>query len=66
MVKVGTTDEPMIVYTFKKGVCPGSFSESLIRSQHASFAKIRRRVVAHIIAESEVSEKRRNVAPAKP
>jgi len=66
VVKVGTTDEPMIVYTFKKGVCPGSFSESLIRSQHASFAKIRRRVVAHIIAESEVSEKRRNVAPAKP
>jgi len=27
VVKVGTTDEPMIVYAFRKGVCPGSFSK---------------------------------------
>ncbi|XP_068498517.1 uncharacterized protein [Phaseolus vulgaris] len=66
VVKVGTTDEPMIVYAFRKGVCPGPFSESLIRSQPVTFAEIRRRAVAHIAAESEVSEKRRNVAPAKP
>ena len=25
VVKVGTTEEPMIVYAFKKGVCPGPF-----------------------------------------
>jgi len=56
----------MFVHAFKKGVLPGPFSESLIRSHPATFADIRRRVVAHIAAESEVSEKRGNVAPAKP
>ena len=38
----------------------------MYKRQPATFAEIRRRVVAHIAAESEVSEKRRNVAPAKP
>jgi len=28
VVKVGTTEEPMIVYAFLKGVCPGPFGES--------------------------------------
>jgi len=56
----------MFVHAFKKGVLLGPFSESLIRSHPATFAEIRRRVVAHIAAESEVSEKRGNVAPAKP
>ncbi|XP_068476453.1 uncharacterized protein [Phaseolus vulgaris] len=59
-------DEEMFVHAFKKGVLPGPFSESLIRSHPATFAEIRRRAVAHIAAESEVSEKRGNVAPAKP
>jgi len=54
----------MFVHAFKKGVLPGPFSESLISP--VTFAEIRRRVVAHIAAESEVSEKRGNVAPAKP
>jgi len=58
-------DEEMFVHAFKKGVLPGPFSESLIRSHPATFAKIRRRVVAHIAAEGEVSEKRGNVALAK-
>jgi len=31
VVKVGTTDEPMIVYAFRKGVCPRSFSKSRIQ-----------------------------------
>ncbi|XP_068486891.1 uncharacterized protein [Phaseolus vulgaris] len=59
-------DEDMFVHAFKKGMLHGSFSESLIRSHPATFAEIRRRVVAHIAAESEVSEKIGNVAPAKP
>ena len=54
------------MHAFKKGVLPGPFSELLIRSHPATFAEIRRRVVAHIAAESKVSEKRGNVAPAKP
>jgi len=59
-------DEEMFVHAFKKGVLPGPFSESLIRSHPATFAEIRRRAVAHIAAESEVTEKRGNVAPTKP
>ena len=46
---------------------PRSFPmPSLIRSHPATFAEIRRRAVAHIAAESEVTEKRGNAAPAKP
>jgi len=56
----------MFVHALKKGVLSGPFSESLIRSHPAAFTEIRRRVVAHIVAESEVSEKRGNVPPAKP
>jgi len=56
----------MFVHAFKKGVLPGAFSESLIRGHPATFAEIRRRAVDHIAAESEVFEKRGNVAPAKP
>jgi len=59
-------DEEMFVHAFKKGVLHGPFSESLIRSHPATFAEIRRRAVAHITAESEVAEKRGNVAPNKP
>ncbi|XP_068486741.1 uncharacterized protein [Phaseolus vulgaris] len=66
IVRLPGKDEEMFVHAFKKGVLPGPFNESLIRSHPASFAEIRRRAVAHIAAESEVSEKRGNVAPAKP
>ncbi|XP_068504456.1 uncharacterized protein [Phaseolus vulgaris] len=66
IVRLPGKDEDMFVHAFKKGVLPGPSSESLIRSHPATFAEIRRRVVAHIAAESEVSEKRGNVAPAKP
>ena len=59
-------DEEMFVHAFKKGVLPGPFSELLIRSHPATFAEIRRRAMAHIAPESEVSKKRGNVAPAKP
>ncbi|XP_068497885.1 uncharacterized protein [Phaseolus vulgaris] len=66
IVRLPGKDEEMFVHTFKKGMLPAPFSESLIRSHPATFAEIRRRAVAHIAAESEVSEKRGNVAPAKP
>ena len=66
IVRLPGKDEDMFVHAFKKGVLPGPFSESLIRSHPATFAEIRRPVVAHITAGSEVSKKRGNVAPAKP
>ena len=66
MVKVGTTEEPMIVYTFRKGMCPGPFYESIIRSCTKTFVDIRRRVVEHITSEGEVCEKHTSVAPARP
>jgi len=66
IVRLPGKDEEIFVRAFKKGVLPGPFSESLIRSHPATFAEIRRRAVAHIAAECEVSEKRGNVAPAKP
>jgi len=65
-VKVGTTKKPMIVYAFRKGMCPGPFRESIIRSRPKTFAEIRRRAVEHIASEGEVCEKRTSVAPARP
>ena len=57
VVKVGTTDEPMIVYAFRKGVRPGSFSKSLNRNRPKTFAEVRRRAVEHIASEGEAYEK---------
>ncbi|XP_068504498.1 uncharacterized protein [Phaseolus vulgaris] len=56
MVKVGTTEEPMIVYAFVKGVCPGPFGESIIRNRPRTFAELRRRAVEHIASEGELDE----------
>ena len=64
VVRVSTKDESMIVHAFRKGICPGHFSESLIRSRPTTFAEIRRRAVAHIAAEGEVNEKRTSVVPS--
>jgi len=66
VVKVGTTEEPMIVYAFRKGICTGPLCESLIRNRPRTFAEIRRRAVEHIATEGEVCEKRASVAPARP
>ena len=65
-VKVGPKEEPMIVYAFRKGMCPGPFCESLIHNRPKTFAEIRRRAVEHIASEGEVYEKRTTVAPARP
>jgi len=66
VVRLPSKDEDMLVHAFKKGVLPGPFSESLIRSHPSTFAEIRRRAVAHIVAETEVSEKRGSAAPPRP
>jgi len=66
VVKVGTTNEPMIVYTFRKGVCPGSFSKSLNRSRPKTFAEVRRWAVKHIASEGEAYEKCTTAAPTRP
>jgi len=41
IVRLPGNDEEMFVHAFKKGVLPGPFSESLIRSHPATFAEIR-------------------------
>jgi len=66
VVKVGTTDKPMIVYAFRKGVCPRSFSKSLNRSRPKTFAEVRRRAVEHIASEGEAYEKCMTTAPTRP
>jgi len=66
VVTVGTMEKPMIVYAFRKGMCPGPFCESIIQSRPRTFAEIRRRAVEHIATEGEVCEKRTSIAPARP
>ncbi|XP_068461972.1 uncharacterized protein [Phaseolus vulgaris] len=66
VVKVGTTEEPIIVYAFRKGVCPGPFYESIIHNRPKTFSETRRRAVEHIASEGEVYEKRTIVAPTRP
>ena len=56
----------MIVYAFRKAVCPGPFCESIIRNRPRTFAEIRRRAVEHIASEGEVCEKRTTVVPSRP
>ena len=66
VVKVGTTDEPMIVYAFRKGVCPRSFSKSLNGIRPKTFVEVRRRAVQHIASEGEAYEKCTTAAPTRP
>jgi len=66
VVKLNTKDETMIVHVFRKGIVPGPFSESLIKSRPKTFSEIRRQAVAHIVAEGEVNEKRTCVVPLHP
>ena len=66
VVKVGTSEEPMIVYAFVKGVCPDPFGESIIRNRPRTFVEIRRRAVEHIASEGEVCEKHTSVVPSRP
>ena len=65
VVRLPSKNEDMLVHAFKKGVLSGPFSESLIRNHPSTFAEIRRRAVAHIVAETEVYEKRGSATPTK-
>jgi len=64
-VVLNLKDEKMTVHAFRKGIVPRPFSESLIRNHPKTFAEIRCRAVAHIVAEEEVSEKRTCVVPMR-
>jgi len=66
VVKMHTKDEDMMVHTFRRGVLPGPFSYSLIRCRPKTLNEIRRRVVNHIGAKEEVTEKRGSIGPARP
>jgi len=66
VVRLHTKDEDMIVHAFRKGILPRPFSESLIRSRPKTFCEIRRRAIAHIVTEGEVTEKRGSIAPGRP
>jgi len=66
VVRLNIKDETMIVHTLKKGIVPGPFSETLIRNRPKTFSEIRRRAVAHIVAEGEVHEKCTCVVPTRP
>jgi len=66
VVRLNTKDETVMVHAFRKGIFLGPFSESLIKSRPKTFAEIRRRAVAHIVAEGEMNEKRACVVPTRP
>jgi len=66
VVRLNLIEEKMMVHAFRKGIMPGPFSESLIRNHPKTFAKIRRRAMANIAAEEEVSEKHTCVVPMRP
>jgi len=66
VVRLNTKDEMMMVHAFRKGIVSGPFSESLIWNRPKTFAEIRHRAVAHIVAEGEVNEKRTCVVPTRP
>ena len=66
VVRLHTKDEDMTVHASRKGILPGPFSESLIRCRPKTFCEIRRRAIANIVAEREVTEKRGSIAPVRP
>ncbi|XP_068504024.1 uncharacterized protein [Phaseolus vulgaris] len=66
VVRLNLKDEKMMMHALRKGIVLGPFSESLIRNHPKNFAEIRRRAVAHIAAEEEVSEKRTCVVATRP
>ena len=66
VVKLHTKNEDMMIHAFRRGVLPGPFSDSLIRCRPKTLNEIRRRAVAHIVAEEEVTEKPGSIDPARP
>ena len=66
VVWLNLKDERMMVHTFRKGIVSGPFSESLIRNHPKTFVEIRRRAVAHIVAEEKVNKKCTCMVPTRP
>ena len=66
VVKLHTKDEAMTAHAFTKGVLSGPFSNSLIKCCPKMFCEIRRRAVAHIVAEDQVTEKGGSVGLVRP
>jgi len=66
VVRLNLTEEKMMVHAFRKGIVLGPFSESLTWNHPKTFAEIKRRAVAHITPEEELSEKRTCVVPMRP
>ena len=66
VVRLKPTDEAMIVNAFVKGMLPGPFSESFLRVYPKTFTEIRRRALAHIVADDRVTQKQGLVAPVRP
>ena len=58
VVKLQNQDEALMVHAFGQGILSGPFNDSLIRNRARMFGEIRRRVVAHIVAEEVVTVKR--------
>jgi len=55
VVRLKPIDEAMTVHAFVKRMLPGPFNESLLRFYPKTFTKIRRRVLAHIVANDRVT-----------
>jgi len=55
-----------MVHAFGRGILSGSFNDSLIRNRAKTFSEIRRRAVAHIDIEEQVTVKCGSVGPTKP
>jgi len=66
VVRLKPIDEAMIVHAFVKGMLPGTFSESLLRVYLKTFTEIRRRALAHIVADDRVTQKQGLVGPVQP
>jgi len=65
VVRLKPTDEAMIVHAFDKGMLPGPFSESLLRVYPKTFTEIRRRALAHIAADDQVTQKQGLIGPVR-
>jgi len=60
VVELNIQDEALMVHAFVRGVLSGPFGDSLIRSRPRTFSEIRRRAIAHIIAEETMTTKHGN------
>ena len=66
MVKFHTKDKALMVHAFGWGILSGTFNDSLIRNWAKTFGEIRRRAIAHIDVEEEVTVKHGSTGLTKP